>query len=72
MPLKDILFIIKSRWYDSDVLSEWMLSRFWLPDCVTILFCEDVSGWALGEKFASLNHTCQTINLYSSYDMEKS
>ena len=36
---------------DSDVVSEWVSSRLWLPDCVTILFCEDVSGWALGERF---------------------
>lgn len=43
-----------------------MLPRLRLPDCVTILFCEVVSGWASGEKFASLNHTCQTIHLYSS------
>lgn len=55
------IIIIKSHLYDSDVLSEWKCSRLWLPDCVTILFCEDVSGWALGEKFASLNHTCQQL-----------
>lgn len=57
---------------NSDVLSDRMLSRLRLPDCVTILFCEVVSGWALGEKFASLNHTCQTINLYSRLATQRS